>query len=574
MTTTTPRLLVGFALITSFIAPAVKVQAQASGDSSARYISNEIDKSDPRVARIVDEAEARFKAGQEALAGKNRGEAREQFDRAVDTILDSGIDVRGNPSLQRFYLELVERIYRIEIPNASNQGPMVAATFQPGQEAQFGFLQQDYVPAPDDSLAIVFTPDEANTTPEELNNLEIATTGVDFKFTPNPLIQQYINYYTGPRGRRTMELGLQRSGQYTKIAKKIFREEGVPEDIIWLGQVESAWQIHAYSPAAASGLWQFIPGTGSYYGLRQTAYVDERNSIEQATRASARYLKSLSDRYNGNWELAMGAYNTGAGNIDRGISKSGVADFWTIYPYIAQETRNYVPNILAVMLIAKDPAKYGFGHIKPMPSLSYDVVQVPTTTSLKLIADATDCTVDVLKSLNPELRRDTTPRGEAYNVRIPAGHAKQFVATLKRVPVDRREAGNMNMVPINMGEDWTAIAARTGFNVTQLQELNPGIDLGSASKVFVPRALQSTVMTVPRRGAPDASALPQPALFPRNTVKASAGDTLAKIAARYGFSPADLVLLNGVSANAPLAAGKDIKTPGASKGTAAPSRRR
>ncbi len=131
-----------------------------------------------------------------------------------------------------------------------------------------------------------------------------------------------------------------------------------------MGQVESAWKVRAVSWAAASGLWQFIPSTGRRYGLRQNAYIDERNSIEQSTRASARYLKWLATRYNGNWELAMAAYNTGEGNIDRAISRAGSANFWMIYPYIAQETRNYVPNILAVILIAKNPEKYGFKGIK------------------------------------------------------------------------------------------------------------------------------------------------------------------------------------------------------------------
>ena len=147
--------------------------------------------------------------------------------------------------------------------------------------------------------------------------LEQAKQNVNFAFTINPLIQQYINYYQG-RGRSTMESGLRRSGQFMKMARQIFKEEGVPVDITWLGQVESAWKPKAVSWAAASGLWQFVPSTGRQFGLRQTAWIDERNSFEQATRASAKYLKSLAARYNGNWELAMAAYNTGAGNVDRG----------------------------------------------------------------------------------------------------------------------------------------------------------------------------------------------------------------------------------------------------------------
>ena len=144
------------------------------------------------------------------------------------------------------------------------------------------------------------------------------------------LVQSFINYYSG-RGRATMEAGLRRSGRFMTLARKIFKEEGVPQDIAWLAQVESAWSPVARSWAAAVGLWQFIPGTGARYGLRQDFYVDERSSFEKATHASARYLKWLAQRYDGNWELAMAAYNTGEGRVDSAIARSGYADFWEIY---------------------------------------------------------------------------------------------------------------------------------------------------------------------------------------------------------------------------------------------------
>src|SRR5437764_7205435 len=211
-----------------------------------------------------------------------------------------------------------------------------------------------------------------------------------------------------------MEAGLRRSGRFMKIARETFRQMGVPEDVTWLGQVESAWSPKARSSAAASGLWQFVPSSGAQYGLRQTAWVDERNGIEKPTAASARYLKDLAKRYNGDWLLAMAAYNTGALNVDRAISRAGEANYWKIYPYIAQETRNYVPNILAVILIAKNPERYGFRNIQKMSPLAYDTVSVPSATSLSLIAQLTDTSLDYIRSLNPELRRDSTPPGEAY----------------------------------------------------------------------------------------------------------------------------------------------------------------
>jgi membrane-bound lytic murein transglycosylase D len=360
-----------------------------------------------------------------------------------------------------------------------------------------------------------------------------------------------------------MESGLRRSGHFMKMARQIFKEEGVPVDITWLGQVESAWKPKAVSWAAASGLWQFVPGTGRQFGLRQTAWIDERNSFEQATRASAKYLKSLAARYNGNWELAMAAYNTGAGNVDRGIARAGTADFWEIYPYIAQETRNYVPNILATILIAKNPEKYGFKGIRPDAPMGYDVVQVTNATSLQLVAEATDTSVDSIRSLNPELRRDVTPRGEAYNVRVPGGKGKSFLALLKRIPAERRDSARViSVVP---GEDLQNVANRTGVSLAQLQAMNTGVDLKSTNKVVVPRS--SVRLTLYRRPGTTESASPG-----LTKIRARKGDTIARIAAARNLDANEVARLNGVTPGAELRAGQEVKLPATA--AAAPSRRR
>jgi membrane-bound lytic murein transglycosylase D len=394
--------------------------------------------------------------------------------------------------------------------------------------------------------------------------LEQAKQNVNFSFTINPLIQQYINYYQG-RGRSTMESGLRRSGQFMKMSRQIFKEESVPVDITWLAQVESAWKPKAQSWAAASGLWQFVPGTGRQFGLRQTAWIDERNSFEQATRASAKYLKSLAARYNGNWELAMAAYNTGAGNVDRGISRSGTANFWSIYPYIAQETRNYVPNILATILIAKNPEKYGFKGIRPETPMAYDVVQVSNAISLQLVAEATDTNMDSIRSLNPELRRDTTPRGEPYNVRVPGGKGKQFYAILKRIPAERRDSARViSVVP---GEDLQNVANRTGVSLAQLQAMNAGVDLKSTTKVVVPNS--NVRLTSWQRAKPGTT---EPTTGGLTKIRARKGDTIARIAAARNLDVNEVARLNGVTAEVELRAGQEVKLPATA--AAAPSRRR
>lgn len=581
-----PRILVCAAVLTSLFGAATGALAQIPAGSSARAIPTEVDKTNGQVAQLITRAEDHFRKGKLNLDDNKRDAARDEFDQAVDTLLESGLDVRANQRLQTFYLELVERIYREEVPIGhglpqATSAALIAQNVQspaasPGQPetpktepatVQVGFREQKFQPSPLDELSkLVLTAEEQHVSDADVQALEQAKSNVNFAFTINPLIQQYINYYQG-RGRATMESGLRKSGRYMALARRVFKEEGVPVDIAWLAQVESAWRPGALSNAAASGLWQFVPGTGRQYGLRQSAWIDERNSFEQATRASARYLKDLAKRYNGNWELAMAGYNTGAGNIDRGIARGGTADFWVIYPYLYQETRNYVPNILATILIAKNPEKYGFAGIRPEAPLQYDVVQVPTSTSLQLIADATDASVDNLRNLNPELRREVTPRGESYNVRVPAGRSKQLVALLKRIPADKRDTARI--ISIAPGEDLQSVANRTSVSVAQLQAVNNGVDLKSTTKLVVPTG--GIRLATWRRATPTAEETAAPGL---TRVKARKGDTIKKIAGAHHLEAAEVARLNGLPQDGELQAGQEIKLPAAAATAPAPRSRR
>ncbi len=551
------------------------IQAQGS---SAREIPTEIQKAEPRVDQVIDRAETYFKQGKLNLEDNKRDAARSDFDRAVDEILMSGLDVRASQKLQKYYLELVERIYREEVPvlqavpqPQQNAAPVVAqdaanpkvevvevAKAERPKQVQIGFRQQGFDPSPLDPLSkLILTESEKKVSEGDIAELEQAKNSLDFNFTINPLIQQYINYYQG-RGRSTMESGLRRSGRFMKIARETFRQMGVPEDITWLGQVESAWSPKARSWAAASGLWQFVPSSGAQYGLRQTAWVDERNGIEKPTAASARYLKDLAKRYNGDWLLAMAAYNTGALNVDRAISRAGEANYWKIYPYIAQETRNYVPNILAVIMIAKNPEKYGFRGIKPEAPMSFETLPVQAATSLRLVADATDTSVDYIQSLNPELRRDTTPRGETYNLRVPAGKGKQLASVLKRVPAERRDSARI--ISIAPGEELQSVANRTGVSIAALQAMNPGLDANS-TKLVVPN---SNIRLTNWRRSASTTDTAAPSL---SSVRARKGDTIAKIAAAHKLSADEVARINGIAPNAELRAGQEIKLPGSTAPT-------
>jgi membrane-bound lytic murein transglycosylase D len=565
---------------TALFIPAI-IQAQIPGGSSAREIPTEVQKTEGRVEQVIERANDHFRKGKLNLEDNKRSQARDEFDKAIDEILMSGLDVRASQRLQTFYLELVERIYREEVPLiqvAPQQTPVVAqAPANPTAETvavaqvqqpkpQIGFVQQEFVPGRDPLSKLILTDEEQKVSGEQLDALEQAKNSIDFKFTTNPLIQQFINYYQG-RGRSTMEVGLRRSGRFMKIAREAFRREGVPEDITWLGQVESLWGPQRVSWAGASGLWQFVRSTGAQYGLRQTAWVDERNGIEKPTAASAKYLRDLAKRYNGDWLLAMAAYNTGALNIDRAISRAGAANYWQIYPYIAQETRNYVPNILAVILIAKNPEKYGFHGIRPDAPLGFEPITVPSATSLRLIADAADTSIENIQILNPELKREITPRGESYTVRVPPGKGKQLASLLKRVPDERRDSARV--VSVVPGEEWQSIANRTGVNVATLQAMNAGVDLKTATKLFVPN--NNIRLTNWKRSTTTAETGSASRL---TKVRARRGDTIAKIAAARKLSADEVARLNGIGPNVELQSGQEIKLPASSGSTAAPTRNR
>jgi len=565
-----------------------------SSRSSSETRTPEVARAQDAVNAVLADSGKAFKEALTAYVENRRSEAGSKFNRSVEVFLYSTLNIQKDQRLQGCYNQLIETVYRIEFPTdtqlpqvrglamtcgwnieaslsdqvaklarpVENVTPVETAVAAAGNKASgAGFNNQQFEASPLDELArLELTPDEQQVDNNPVAQQQyqyiqyaVANKSLGFSFQVHPMIQQYINYYRG-RGRTTMEVGLYRSGMFMRMARKIFREEGVPENVAWLGQVESAWKPSAYSSAAASGLWQFIPGTGVRFGLQRNAYVDERNSFDQATRASARYLKFLANRYGGNWELAMAAYNCGEGNVDRAIRRAGVSNFWLAYPYLPQETRNYVPNILATILIANNPNQYGFGHIRPAPTLAYDQVRVPALTNLSLLAQSSDTTVQYLRYLNPHLRTNTTPP-VPYIINVPAGKANEVVAVFRRIPASK--VNNTNLANSSVGETWQTIANRTGVSVSELMAANPGMNTPKG-KVFVPvsgNKINTISYTRPTNqpSVPVASSV--------KVVKAKAGDTVAKVAERYGANPTEVAKYNGLLPNSVLGAGREIKLP-------------
>jgi peptidoglycan lytic transglycosylase D len=548
----------------------------AQGRGANTDITAEQSHRNQEIQRVIDRSNGYFQSAEISFKDGNFDKARREYDRAVDTVLEAGIDVRSEARLQQHYQNLVERIFQRQMTlMAGPSGPAVSDVAQNGDNpsqsgatskaqdrpsSDRGFGQQVYEPSPLDELTkLSLTDEETKGVTEDQVQTVVAAAKLDFKFRPNALIQSFINYYLG-RGRETMEQGLRRSGRFMEMAQRIFKEEGVPQDIAWLGQVESAWSPVARSWAAAVGLWQFIPDTGSRFGLRQDYYVDERSSFEKATRASARYLKWLAERYDGNWELAMAAYNSGEGRIDSAIARSGYADFWEIYArgLIPQETRNYVPNILAVILIAKNPEKYGFS-VKPEPPLKYDHVKVNNLVDLRLVSDATDTPYDMLLALNPDLKRAVTPPGVEHLLRVPPGKGRLLQAALMRIPPEKR--ASWRMLTAQVGDSFESISRKTGVSEAAIEQVN-GAVIKPGQKVIIPsNSGVRNVVLANARGLTAVAPSTAGGSVKMVTYKVKRGETLGDVAGRYNVSVRDIATLNRLSASAKLRAGQVIKVP-------------
>ncbi|HSH45140.1 MAG TPA: lytic transglycosylase domain-containing protein [Longimicrobiales bacterium] len=234
--------------------------------------------------------------------------------------------------------------------------------------------------------------------------------------------------------REKMEGFLERSGIYVPMLLEKLEERDMPRDLIYLAMIESGFEPTAYSHAAASGLWQFIAETGQRYGLDIDRAVDERNDPVKATDAALDYLQELHDRFD-SWYLAAASYNTGEGRVSRimrqtfGTEKaSGEEDYYQIWSQLPRETRDYVPLMIAAGRIAKEPARYGFDHVKPLDPLEYDEVVVPPATQLGEIAQAAGISLDDLKRLNPHFKLNRTPNNRDYPVRLPTTALEQFAS--------------------------------------------------------------------------------------------------------------------------------------------------
>ncbi len=264
---------------------------------------------------------------------------------------------------------------------------------------------------------------------------------------------------------------LKRSGRYLPMMKAIFREEGLPEDLVYMSMIESAFKANAHSRARAHGFWQFIDGTARRYGLRRTSYVDERSDPEKSTRAAARYLRDLYEMF-GDWDLAMAAYDAGEGKILKGLQRLGATDYWQLASgaFFRRETKEYVPFVFAAALISRDPASYGFDVVLD-PPLRFDVVPVPRSVDLARVGEAIGAPLSEMQLLNSELKLRVTPPGVAgYPLRIPEGSADRLVTRLASLPP--APTARERRIVAKKGDTVAKVASRAGVSVEELCSFN------------------------------------------------------------------------------------------------------
>ncbi len=424
---------------------------------------------DPAEA-LIAQAEKLLAAGQTNYAGGHLEAARENFDQAFNLLVSSNLDIHSDERLEQEFSKIVESVHDLELV-ALKQGD--------------GFSEPRSEPAPIDEANDITFPVDPNVKAKA--ETEIKTTNSDLPLVLNDEVAMFINYFSSPKGKGTLQRALARSGRYRDMISATLKQVGVPQDLIYLAQAESGFQPLALSRAGARGMWQFMASRASMYGLERNWWVDERQDPAKSTRAAAQHLKDLYNQF-GDWYLAMAAYNSGPGTIQHAVERTGYADYWELYRrgVLPQETRNYVPIILAVTIMAKNPSQYGLEHVSLDPAPQVDQVAIDYPVDLRLVAECVDTSVNYLQELNPSLLRLTTPKGMPFTLRLPAGSAQKYQTAIAAIPPDMRTLWRYHQV--ESGDTLASIARKyhaSPASITQANSL-PSDTLEVGGKLIIP----------------------------------------------------------------------------------------
>ncbi len=488
-------------------------QSQQPGMTTAQSVDNAAKAY--KVQQLINTAEKSYHSGVDNYRAGHLDAARVDFDSAVDLLLTSGMDLKSDPQLSDEFEHLLSAVNALEMA-ALKQGN----GFSPTIEA-----------APLDAANEVTFSSNPELTAKVA--AELKTTQSDFPLVINDYVAGFISYFSNsPAGHAHLLRSLERAGKYKDMISKIMREEGVPQDLIYLAVAESGFQPQALNAkSGAGGMWQFMPFTGAY-GLTRNGWFDERFDPEKSSRAYARYIKSLYNQF-GDWYLAMAAYDWGPGYVQRAVMKTGYADFWELYRrgVLPGETKNYVPGIIAAIIMAKNPEQYGLDKMVPESPVVSDTVTVDHPIDLRLVADLTNASLPEIVALNPSLLRLTTPRDISFDLHIPVGMGDVFNERIKNIPEEKRASWRFHVV--RAGESLDGIASALHARPSEIAEAN-GIAAGET--VDVGDELVIPVATVA------ASEHPR-----RYTVRH--GDTLVTVADRFGVSVEQLKHWNHLTSN-------------------------
>jgi membrane-bound lytic murein transglycosylase D len=398
----------------------------------------------------------------------------------------------------------------------------------------------------------------------------------------NPLVQKWLDYFQG-RGRPHMERYLARSTRYMKLMKKILRQNGLPEDLVYIALIESGFSHKATSHAAAVGYWQFIRGTGKRYGLEINSLVDERRDPVLATQAAAEYFKGLYSVF-GSWYLAMASYNVGENRVKREVMNHYTRDFWDLarkrrFP---AETINYIPKFIAAKLIGNNPASYGFNEIDYMTPIEFEHIKVDRPVNLAQMAQKMGIDYEDFKMLNPKFRGEIAPlKKNGLELRVPVGQTEAALVAARESFVDRvsyvADTGDTQIHRVRSGDSLHTIAKKYRTTVAWLRDANDlkkGRKLRIGQRLAVPdrSGRKATVVKAVAKADPreatrekedveKASAAPELVTQKGVFYIVQPGDTLSAIADDYSSTIEEIRRMNKLSRGSILKAGMKLRVP-------------
>ena len=467
-------------------APAMAL-AQSAGSGTSSVASAPIP--GDAVSELIALSTSHFEAGQRELREGHLEMAKAEFNKSLEVLLESRFGARTVPRIREHFDRLVERISAYEL-TALAQGD--------------GFTEKRYEPATIDDLLTISTFEQPPATPETKQAVsdDLQETPHDIDIPLNGRVLQYVQLFSG-RLKSYLEDGLSRGVQYLPMIQEVFRAEGLPLDLAYVPLIESAFKPSALSKAKAKGIWQFMRGTALENGLQHDWYIDERADPEKATRAAAKYLTTLHNMF-GDWHLALASYNGGPGRVQRAVKRSKRTDFWQLSAssrYLPRETRDYVPLILAAIVIARNPAQYGLAIVEPeLPQTERVTVYGPI--DLRKVAEWAGVPAEVIQDLNPELRRWTTPvRATDYTLTVPQGTGARILAAMGTA--EPEDLVSFNRYTVKKGETIQTIAKKLKVSRTDLAEANylsTKARLDAGQQLIIPRA--PTTMLAARTDTP------------------------------------------------------------------------